>query len=137
MRVMKSKTLFESFQENLREIDNNTKHLKESSVIWSSDLQDDYADWSDEDFINQYKEYTGEEPEDVEQAQDFFLNDTDEALWDIKLEDLQSYIPAIQSQTTDDVIIMSGTVGLWTGNHAGGKVIELNDAFVSLVTNTA
>lgn len=128
MRVMKNKTLFESFQENLKEIDSNVKKLEESAVIWSSDYADDYEGWSDEDFINHYKEDTGEEPESVDEARDFYLNDDDEVLWDLKVEDLDSYVPEFQAQTTDNVIIMSGTVGLWTGNHKGGRVIELNDA---------
>ena len=128
MRVMKNKTLFESFQENLKEIDSNVKKLEESAVIWSSDYADDYEGWSDEDFINHYKEDTGEEPESADEARDYYLNDDDEVLWDLKVEDLDSYVPEFQAQTTDNVIIMSGTVGLWTGNHKGGRVIELNDA---------
>lgn len=128
MRVMKNKTLFESFQENLKEIDSNVKKLNEDTILWSSDLDDDYADWSEEDFINHYKEDTGEEPEDADQARDYYIADTDDAVYDIKKEDLQSWVDEFQKQTTDNIIIMSGNVGVWTGNHSGGKVIDLESA---------
>lgn len=128
MRVMKNKTLFESFQENLKEIDSNVKKLTEDTILWSSDLDDDYADWSDEDFVNEYRNYTGEEPESAEQARDFFINDDDDAVYDAKREDLQSWVDEFQKQTTDNIIIMSGNVGVWTGNHSGGKVIDLESA---------
>ena len=128
MRVMKNKTLFESFQENLKEIDSNVKKLTEDTILWSSDLYDDYADWSDEDFINQYKEDTGEEPESLEQAMDYYIGDDDSVVWDAKRDDLQTWVDEFQQQTTDDIIIMSGNVGVWTGNHSGGKVIKLETA---------
>jgi len=107
------------------------KSLKESAsnkedLVWTSDGTAWVWDYTDEQIISEYEDATGEKPEDADQARDYFLDDMD--AWDIQKEDWDNWVlPMIAEQTVNDIVILSGSVGLWHGTYDGGKVVSVDN----------
>ena len=112
------------------------KSLKESAsnkedLVWTSDGTAWVWDYSDEDIMNEYEDATGEKPEDADQARDYFLYDTD--AWDIQKEDWdQNILPMIKEQTVNNIVILSGSIGLWHGTYDGGKVVSVDNLLTAM-----
>jgi hypothetical protein len=111
----------------------SAKKLNESSddLMWTSDSYAWVYDESDDAIMSEYKDATGEDAESADQAREYFFND--EFAWEVDKEDWDlNILPMIKEQTVNDIVILSGSIGLWHGNYSGGKVVDVNDLLDSM-----
>lgn len=96
-------------------------------LVCSSYLDDNYKD------LEEYRKEIAERLEEEVQTI------SDETLWDRWSSDQdfiwQDFKEEFESFMKDKTILLIGTLGLWTGKHNTGKVIETSDNFFSVLCN--
>ena len=81
--------------------------------------------------IDGYMETVKEDYEEDEVSDEFLYETVNELLY----EDWLQLMEDIEEVFGDRLAIAVGTVGLWTGTHAGGKVDKVKNLIMSLMTD--